>query len=169
VSSVWVGPCAGRFLVWVGGLSLPLSGVGPLRVLPSCVPVVPVASSHGMPLARAHAWAVNQRSPQSHTRARRSRSQHCHRMQKTLRHEVTQGWGAERFNSSSESRGLGCSKGVALTRYRALTWYLLRVSSLRTHLEPWTAVDTRGGGLPCCPVTSSGTSGAANGRAGEEY
>ena len=26
-----------------------------------------------------------------------------------------------------------------------------------------------GEGLPCCPVTSSGTSGAANGRAGEQY
>ena len=26
-----------------------------------------------------------------------------------------------------------------------------------------------GEGLPCCPVTSSGASGAANGRAGEEY
>jgi len=26
-----------------------------------------------------------------------------------------------------------------------------------------------GEGLPCCPITSSGTSGAANGRAGEQY
>ena len=28
------------------------------------------------------------------------------------------------------------SKGFALTWYRALTWYFLCVSSLRTHLEP---------------------------------
>jgi len=38
------------------------------------------------------------------------------------------------------------SKGFALTWYRALTLYFLRVSSLRTHLELWTAVDTRGRG-----------------------
>ena len=62
-----------------------------------------------------------------------------------------------------------CSKGFALTWYRALTWYFLRVSSLRTHLEPWTASGTWEWRLPCCPVTSSGASGAATGRAGEEY
>jgi len=39
---------------------------------------------------------VNQRSSQSHTLARRSRSQPCHRGQRqTLRHEVTQAGGAE--------------------------------------------------------------------------
>jgi len=38
------------------------------------------------------------------------------------------------------------SKGFALTWYRALTWYFLCLSSLRTFLEPWTAVDTRGRG-----------------------
>ena len=39
------------------------------------------------------------------------------------------------------------SRGFSLTWYRALTWYFLRVmSSLRTHLEPWTAVDTPGRG-----------------------
>jgi len=35
------------------------------------------------------------------------------------------------------------SKGFALTWYRALTWSLFRVSSQRTHFEPWTAVSTR--------------------------
>jgi len=43
------------------------------------------------------------------------------------------------------------SKGFALTWYRALTWYILRVSSLRTHFEPWTAVVTLGGGVPLLP------------------
>ena len=38
------------------------------------------------------------------------------------------------------------SKGFALTWYRALTWYFLCVSSLRTHLEPWIANGTRGRG-----------------------
>ena len=38
---------------------------------------------------------MNLRFFQSHTRARRSRSQHCHRGQQTLlRHEVTQAWRA---------------------------------------------------------------------------
>ena len=35
---------------------------------------------------------INLRSSQSHTLARRSQSQHCHRGQQTLRHEVTQAW-----------------------------------------------------------------------------
>jgi len=61
------------------------------------------------------------------------------------------------------------SKAFALTWYRALTWHYRRLSSPRTHSEPWKAAGTRGGGLPCCPVTSSGTSGAANARAGEQY
>jgi len=38
------------------------------------------------------------------------------------------------------------SKWFALIWYRALTWYFLRVSSLLTHFEPWTAVGTRGRG-----------------------
>ena len=45
-------------------------------------------------------------------------------------------------------RGSLCSKGFALTWYRALTWYFLRLSSLRTHFEPWKAVGTRGRGSP---------------------
>jgi len=35
------------------------------------------------------------------------------------------------------------SKEFALAWYRALTLYFLRVSSLRPHFEPWTAVGTR--------------------------
>jgi len=42
--------------------------------------------------------------------------------------------------------GRRVSKGFALTWYRALTWYFLRLSSPRTHFEPWTAVGTRGRG-----------------------
>ena len=38
------------------------------------------------------------------------------------------------------------SKGFALTWYRALTCYFPRLSSLRTHFEPWKAVCTRGRG-----------------------
>ena len=38
------------------------------------------------------------------------------------------------------------SKAFALTWYRALTWYFLRLSSLRTYFEPWKAVGTRGRG-----------------------
>jgi len=60
------------------------------------------------------------------------------------------------------------SKAFALTWYRVLTWFFLRLSSPCTHVDPWKAVSTRGG-LPCCPVTSSGTSGPSNGRAGEQY
>jgi len=61
--------------------------------------------------------SINHKSSQGHTRARRSRSQHCHTVgskpsinqskvltQQTLRHEVTQAWGAESLNSNSESR-----------------------------------------------------------------
>jgi len=67
-------------------------------------------------------------------------------------------------------RALGrASKAVALIWYRALTWYSLRLSPPRTHFEPCKAVGTRGGGLPYCPVTSRGSSGAPNDRAGEEY
>jgi len=54
--------------------------------------------------------SINQRSSQSHPRSRRSRSQHCHRGQHTLRHEVPQAWGAESPNSSSENRGLGVNE-----------------------------------------------------------
>jgi len=64
---------------------------------------------------------------------------------------------------------LEASKGFALTWYRALTRYFLRVSSLRTPFRALESCRHAGAGLPCCPVTSSGTSGAANGRAGEEY
>jgi len=35
------------------------------------------------------------------------------------------------------------SKGFAQTWYLALTWYFLRLSSLRTHFEPWKAVGTQ--------------------------
>jgi len=47
--------------------------------------------------------SIDQKSSQSHTRARSSQSQHCHKGQQTLRREVTQAWGAEipRVNSSS--------------------------------------------------------------------
>ena len=38
------------------------------------------------------------------------------------------------------------SKGFALTWYRALTWYFLRLSPPRTHGKPWKAVGTRGRG-----------------------
>jgi len=38
------------------------------------------------------------------------------------------------------------SKGFALTWYRALTWYFLRLSPPRTHFKPWKAVGTRGRG-----------------------
>jgi len=38
------------------------------------------------------------------------------------------------------------SKALALIWYRALTWYSLRLSSPRTHFEPWKAVGTRGRG-----------------------
>ena len=47
---------------------------------------------------------------------------------------------------ATNSEQVRISKGFVLTWNRALTWYFLRVSSLRTHLEPWTAVDTRGRG-----------------------
>ena len=60
------------------------------------------------------------------------------------------------------------SKAFALTWYRSLTWYRVRWSPPRTHFEPWNAVGTHVGGLPCCPVTSCGSSGAANGRADEK-
>ena len=58
-----------------------------------------------------------------------------------------------------------CSKALALIWYRALTWYSLRLRPLRTHFEPWKAVGTRA----YCPVTSRGSSGVANDRAGDEY
>ena len=35
------------------------------------------------------------------------------------------------------------SKAFALTWYRALCWYFLRLSSPRTHFKPWKAVGTR--------------------------
>jgi len=38
------------------------------------------------------------------------------------------------------------SKAFALTWYRALTWYSLRLSPPRTHFEHWKAVGTRGRG-----------------------
>jgi len=38
------------------------------------------------------------------------------------------------------------SKAFALTCSRALTWYFLRLSSPRMHVEPWKAVGTRGRG-----------------------
>ena len=38
------------------------------------------------------------------------------------------------------------SKAFALTWYRALTRYSLRLSPPRTHFEPWKAVGTRGRG-----------------------
>jgi len=37
-------------------------------------------------------------------------------------------------------------KALALIWYRALTWYILRLSSPRTHFESWKAVGTRGRG-----------------------
>ena len=40
----------------------------------------------------------------------------------------------------------GPSKAFALTWYRALTWYSLRLSPPRTHFEPWKAVSTWGRG-----------------------
>jgi len=64
---------------------------------------------------------------------------------------------------------MGGRKAFAQTWYRALTWYFLGLSSPRTHFEPWKAVGTQGSPPPCCPVTSSGTSSAADGRAGEQY
>jgi len=47
---------------------------------------------------------------------------------------------------TSPSLRLRVSKGFALTWYRALTWYFLCLSSLRTHFKPWKALDTRGRG-----------------------
>ena len=41
---------------------------------------------------------------------------------------------------------LSRSKEFALTWYRALTWYFLRLSPPRTHFKPWKAVGTRGRG-----------------------
>jgi len=38
------------------------------------------------------------------------------------------------------------SKGFALTWYRALTWYSLRLNPPRTHFEPGKAVGTQGRG-----------------------
>jgi len=40
------------------------------------------------------------------------------------------------------------SKVFALIWYRALIWYFLRLSSPRTHFEPWKAIGTRGRGSP---------------------
>jgi len=58
---------------------------------------------------------------------------------------------------------------LALIWYRALTWYFLRLSSPAHAVRGLESCRHAGKGLPCCPVTSSGSSGAANGRAGEEY
>ena len=60
------------------------------------------------------------------------------------------------------------SKAFALTWYRGLTWCFLRLGSPRTH-RALESCRHAGEGLPCSSVTSSGTSGAANGRAGEQY
>jgi len=43
----------------------------------------------------------------------------------------------------ADTRICAYSKAVALIWYRALTWYVLRLSSPRTHSEPWKAVGTR--------------------------
>jgi len=58
---------------------------------------------HYPPSTSFDSQSINQIFSQSHTRAGRSRSQHCHREQQTLCHKVAQAWGAERLNSSSES------------------------------------------------------------------
>jgi len=65
----------------------------------------------------------------------------------------------------------GYSKAFALIWYRSLTWCFLCLSSPRPAHACRALESCRhaGKGLPCCPVTSSGSSGAANGRAGEEY
>jgi len=51
-------------------------------------------------------------------------------------------------NSGPLSKGLSAPwlQAFALTWYRALIWYSLRLSPPRTHFEPWKAVSTRGRG-----------------------
>jgi len=61
---------------------------------------------------------------------------------------------------------------VASVRPNLVPCFNLVLPSLEPPAHTFRAQETcwhAGEGLPCCPVTSSGTSSAANGRAGEEY
>jgi len=84
-------------------------------------------------------------------------------MQGTFNPTHTQGW------VRVELLGNRVSKALTLIWYRALT---LNFFPLELPAHAFRALEScrhAGKGLPCCPVTSSGSSGAANGRAGEEY
>jgi len=63
-----------------------------------------------------------------------------------------------------------CGKRSPLTGFRVLIWVLPRRRPRRPLSGPGKGGGGGGGGgLPSCPAPSRGTTGAANGRAGEQY
>ena len=86
-------------------------------------------------------------------------------------HSRTIEGGTTKVRTTSHARVCGRAQ-VAKRSPNLVPCFNLVLSSVELPAHAFRALENcrhAGEGLPCCPVTSSGTSGAANGRAGEQY